>query len=97
MDFAEFLVELQILDDCSSGALLGKSCLAPLSGDLKSFFIEVSFKLFDHNLVFFESFFQLPLLFNELRQFGLATLSCVWDCRVVFAFGVEPLVRLWLL
>ena len=62
---------------------------APLSSDLKSFLVEVSLKLFDYNLLFFELLFELPLLFDELRQFGLETLGSVWDRRVAVA---KPLV-----
>ena len=60
-------MKLQVLEDCSSRGLLGDGCQAPLSGDLKSFFVEVLSKLFNYNLLFFELFLELPLLFNELR------------------------------
>ena len=64
-------MKLKVFEDCSSCGLLGDGCQAPLSGDLESFLVEVSFKLFDHNLWFFELLLELPLLFDELRQFGL--------------------------
>ena len=64
-------MKILVFEDCSSHSLLGDGRQAPLSGDLKSFHVDVSFKLFDHNLLFFELLFELPLLFDELRQFGL--------------------------
>ena len=60
-------MKLYVFQDCSSRGLLSDGRQAPLSGDLQSFLIEVSFKLFDHNLLFFELLFELPLLFDELR------------------------------
>ena len=64
-------MKLYIFEDCSTRGLLGDGRQAPLSSDLKSFLVEVSFKLFDHNLLFFQLLFELLLLFDELRQFSL--------------------------
>ena len=74
--------------------MLGEGHPVQLSRNRKSFFVEVSLKLFDHNLIFFTSFFQLPLLLYELRQFVLQALSCVRYYRAILAFGVTPLILL---
>ena len=60
-------MKLSIFEDCPSRGLLGDGRQAPLFGDLKLFLVQVSLKLFDHNLLLFELLLMLPLLFNEVR------------------------------